>query len=71
MNDSVLSVLWSSYRAWNPSLLKKDYSINWDIYDSIRSSSRDCERDFKNGEPDLPTLQSDEPGDFNIVNLEQ
>ena len=22
------------------------------------------EKDFKNGEPDLPTLQSDKPGDF-------
>ena len=24
----------------------------------------DNEKDFKNGEPDLPTLQSDKPGDF-------
>ena len=31
----------------------------------------DNEKDFKNGEPDLTTLQSGEPGDFNIVNLEQ
>ena len=31
----------------------------------------DNEKDFKSGEPDLTTLQSDEPGDFNIVNLEQ
>ena len=31
----------------------------------------DNEKDLKNGEPDLPTLQSDKPGDSNIVNLEQ
>ena len=31
-----VSVLKSSYRAWNPSLLKKDYSINWDIYITVQ-----------------------------------
>ena len=57
----LFSLLQSSYRAWNQSLLK-DYSINWDIYVSLYKITfkkfvkriplvmDDNEKDFKNGE---------------------
>ena len=57
----LFSLLQSSYRAWNQSLLK-DYSINWDIYISLYKITfkkfvkriplvmDDNEKDFKNGE---------------------